>query len=139
MNNGTQKQEITNNPQKIKRNQIVLFRCNLEEKALNVDIAGYQDVWHELVLNGIGGATIEQAKRNMSWLEFNDWVKYRNKYGGLNTALRVINAIATLTTITANINSKHQFKINDFLDYDYKKATLDATQDNDLLGALLNW
>jgi len=33
MNNGTQKQEITNNPQKIKRNQIVLFRCNLEEKA----------------------------------------------------------------------------------------------------------
>ena len=33
---------------------------------------------------GVGGATIAQAQRNMSMVEFHSWCKYRAKYGTLD-------------------------------------------------------
>nr|WP_122711070.1 hypothetical protein [Pseudomonas viridiflava] len=43
---------------------------------------------HELVLNGIGGCTIADAKANISWSEVLAWSAYRDKYGSLNPMRR---------------------------------------------------
>ena len=45
--------------------------------------------WCELVLNGIGGRTIEEAKRNMSYSEAQVWMAYREQTGVLNVGQRV--------------------------------------------------
>lgn len=43
---------------------------------------------HELVLNGIGGCTIAEAKANISYSEVLAWSAYRDKYGTLNLGRR---------------------------------------------------
>lgn len=44
---------------------------------------------HELVLNGIGGCTIAEAKANISYSEVLAWSAYRDKYGTLNLGRRL--------------------------------------------------
>lgn len=34
------------------------------------------EVWHELVLNGIGGCTIREAKERIDYDEYRAWVAY---------------------------------------------------------------
>ena len=46
-------------------------------------------MWCELVLNGIGGATIAEAKVRMPQVELQTWVQYRRKHGGFNLGLRI--------------------------------------------------
>ncbi|WP_109512778.1 phage tail assembly protein T [Pseudomonas ovata] len=41
-------------------------------------------MFHELVLNGVGGRTIAEAKATISYAELLDWVAYRDKHGSLN-------------------------------------------------------
>lgn len=53
-----------------------------------------QEFWHELVSCGIGGKTVEEAKRNMSYSEFLDWCKYREHWGSLNIGMRIDRAVA---------------------------------------------
>lgn len=59
-----------------------------------------------MVLNGVGGRTIEEAKRNMSHAEFIQWVMYRNKRGSLFTGRRIEQSVANMMAIYANANSK---------------------------------
>lgn len=43
---------------------------------------------HELVLNGIGGSTIAEAKASISFAEVLAWSAYRDKHGSLNPMKR---------------------------------------------------
>ncbi|WP_122559706.1 phage tail assembly protein T [Pseudomonas viridiflava] len=43
---------------------------------------------HELVLNGIGGSTIAEAKANITYSEVLAWSGYRDKHGSLNPMRR---------------------------------------------------
>lgn len=48
------------------------------------------------MLNGIGGKTIEEAKRTITYDEYVDWCLYRKKYGCLNQSVRNDMAVARL-------------------------------------------
>lgn len=63
-------------------------------------------MWHELVLNGIGGHTIAEAQERISAAEFGRWVAYRKKRGSLHPGLRAEAAVATLSALTANLHRK---------------------------------
>lgn len=53
------------------------------------------------MLNGIGGATIAEAKERMAQDELQTWVQYRRKHGGLNLGLRIEQG-AALAAFCAN-------------------------------------
>jgi len=72
-------------------------------------------VWHELVLHGIGGNTIAEAKARLSYREFCDWLRYRNQRGTLNDGLRVEMMVGQFMALWANSKSKKaKFKAYDF-------------------------
>jgi hypothetical protein len=60
-----------------------------------------------LVLNGVGGRTVEEAQRNMSHAEFLSWVRFRNKRGSLFTGRRIEQMIASWMALYANAHSKN--------------------------------
>lgn len=67
------------------------------------------------MLCGVGGRTIEEAKRNLSYNEFCDWVRYRNMRGTLNLGLRTEWAVGQTLSVYANSKSKKKsFKLYDF-------------------------
>jgi hypothetical protein len=67
-------------------------------------------------MHGIGGRTIAEAKRQLSYAEFGMWVKYRQLRGSLNIGMRVERGSALLAAIYANSKSKNGgYKIFDFM------------------------
>lgn len=50
---------------------------------------------------GIGGRTIAEAKRNISWIEASRWKAYIDKRGTLNAGLRNEALIATVSMLIA--------------------------------------
>jgi hypothetical protein len=73
-----------------------------------------------LVLNGIGGRTVEEAKFNLSHVEFLDWVTYANSKGTLNLGLRVEYGLAMVCyLLTRGFKIKKEsgasFQVQDFL------------------------
>lgn len=46
-------------------------------------------MWHELVLNGIGGRTIAEAQERMTYAEAYSWYLYIRKHGSLNIGSRL--------------------------------------------------
>lgn len=70
-----------------------------------------------MVLNGIGGKSIEEAKQNLSHEEVCRWALYRQKRGSLNLGLRVERAAGLLAYMLANWHRKEgtePFTIHDF-------------------------
>lgn len=55
-----------------------------------------------MVLCGVGGSTIAEAKENISVAEYYEWVKYRNLRGSLSVVRRVEQAIGLLCSVVAN-------------------------------------
>jgi hypothetical protein len=45
--------------------------------------------WCELVLHGIGGATIEEAQERLTYAEARTWARFIGQYGTLNVGRRV--------------------------------------------------
>ena len=74
-------------------------------------------MWHELVLNGIGGRTIAAAQESISAVEFAQWVAYRNRRGSLNTGLRVEAGSAMMASLTAKLNRKKDSKAFSFYEF----------------------
>lgn len=78
---------------------------------------------------GIGGKTIEEAQRNISYEEFTRWVAYRNKRGSLHFGMRIEKSSALLSQIIANRyrkEGKEPFTIYDFAPYhDEPELTID--------------
>jgi len=80
-------------------------------------------------LCGVGGRTIEEAQRNISYEEFVRWAKYRNKRGSLNVGLRAEHDLAMIVQMFANRYRKEgsaPFTIYDFAPHlDEPEPTLD--------------
>ncbi len=72
------------------------------------------------MLNGIGGQTVEEAKFNMSHVEFLDWVAYANTKGTLNLGIRMEYGLAMVCyLLTRGFKLKKEsgaaFQVHDFL------------------------
>lgn len=68
-------------------------------------------MWHELVLCGIGGKTVAEAKANLSYREALNWFAYSRQRGGLRHTERLLATIATqINRLTGG-----QAEITDFL------------------------
>lgn len=74
-----------------------------------------EDIWHELVLNGIGGCTIAEAKQNITAGEFNSWIKYINKYGTINPTIRLEASSGQICYTIAKTNGARGVKPMDFM------------------------
>lgn len=78
-------------------------------------------------MHGIGGRTIAEAKERISHIEYLQWVRFRNKRGGLNFGFRTEVAIARLSSMFANAHSSAGgFTARDFAPHmDEPQLTLD--------------
>jgi len=68
-------------------------------------------------MNGIGGRTIAEAQERMSFTEYQTWLLYRQKYGGLNPMIRTEWGAALVSSVIANINRDKKtpaFSVEDF-------------------------
>lgn len=71
-------------------------------------------MWHQLVLHGIGGKTIAEAKENMSYGEYLDWCEYIRRRGSLDVGSRLEWAAAMISMIVNNSNGG-KAKMTDFM------------------------
>lgn len=55
-------------------------------------------MWHELVLHGVGGRTVHEAKQRMSYQEAMSWAAYIRKRGSLNWGMRLEAGFALIAT-----------------------------------------
>lgn len=89
--------------------------CRGQRRGKDEGLTIEDEFWCELVLNGIGGRTVAEAKERLSYLEYLQWIRFRNKRGSLNSGFRVEIAIAQLCALFANVNSKNgNYKLHDF-------------------------
>jgi hypothetical protein len=82
-------------------------------------------VWHELVLHGIGGCTIREAKERLTYDEAMSWFAYMQKRGSLNVGQRIEAATAVLSTqVNRALGGKAE--ITDFMPHwDQPEGNLD--------------
>lgn len=59
-------------------------------------------MFHQLVLHGIGGKTIAEAKANVDWVEAQRWLAYISKRGTLDVGTRLEAGFALLAYLIAN-------------------------------------
>lgn len=76
------------------------------------------DFWHELVLCGVGGKTVAEAKASMTWSEYLAWCQFRAKYGPLHVGMRVDRAVARAIANYFSANSKRRYSVLDFSPFD---------------------
>ena len=75
------------------------------------------------MLAGIGGRTVEEAKQRMTYAEFRDWLRFREKVGPLNHLQRLDYATALLASVV-NRSAGGKADPSDFLpEYDQTPAT----------------
>lgn len=68
-------------------------------------------------MSGIGGRTIAEAQERISVGEYQTWVKFRNRTGGLNPLLRAEWGAALISSVLANVNKSSKtppFRVSDF-------------------------
>ncbi|AUZ69092.1 phage tail protein [Citrobacter freundii complex sp. CFNIH6] len=99
-------------------------------------------MWCELVLNGIGGRTISEAQERLSFLEFQQWVQYRQKYGSLNPMMRTEWGAALISSVLANVNRSSNtpaFSITDFAPHIAAVERIAANEPISLQEAMRTW
>lgn len=57
------------------------------------------------MLAGVGGRTVEEAQQRMSYVEYLDWIAYRNRWGSFHQGMRIDRAVARVASMFAK-NSK---------------------------------
>ena len=71
------------------------------------------------MLAGVGGRTVAEAKRNLSWGEFQAWIKYREAHGPLSAQHRLEHGFAMVAhTVAGTVPRKRGTKapkLEDFL------------------------
>lgn len=77
------------------------------------------ELWHELVLAGIGGRTVAEAKDRVSWDEFFAWMSYRASHGPLHLHGRLQDGFARVAHTIASVAPRRQGarrpKLQDFM------------------------
>lgn len=71
-----------------------------------------------MVMCGIGGRTIAEAKSRLTYREFLSWCKFRSKRGSLHIGMRVERGSALLAALYANTHSKESYKLYDFMPHE---------------------
>ncbi len=66
------------------------------------ELTADDELWCELVLNGIGGRTIAEAQERISFTEFHKWLAYRQKRGSFHMGMRMERAGALIASFLAN-------------------------------------
>ncbi|MNE63112.1 hypothetical protein D3C76_103640 [compost metagenome] len=84
-----------------------------------------------MVLSGIGGTTIAEAKATLSYAEVLAWVAYRDKYGSLNLGRR-IELTGALIALQVNRGSGGKADLYDFMPHHVRPGT-------DLEQAMREW
>ena len=75
-----------------------------------MDINEEEEFFCELVINGIGGRTIAEAKANISNPELMLWRSYRKKYGSLFLGRRIEQAAGNMMAFYARNNTSEQYR-----------------------------
>lgn len=57
------------------------------------------ELWHELVLAGVGGRTVAEARERMQYTEFLDWLAYRRMRGSLSMPNRLESGFALIASL----------------------------------------
>nr|WP_277627096.1 hypothetical protein [Pseudomonas mosselii] len=84
-----------------------------------------------MVLNGIGGNSIAEAKATLSYAEVLAWVAYRDKHGSLNMARRN-ELTGALIALQVNRGSGGKADLYDFMPHHVRPGT-------DLEQAMATW
>lgn len=84
------------------------------------------ELWHELVLNGVGGRTVAEAKERMQYAEFIDWLAYRRMRGSLHVGTRLESGVALLASLISRACGGNASQL-DFMPHAEPPATSDAT------------
>lgn len=58
----------------------------------------------------------------MSYREFLDWIKYRNRWGPLHFGMRIDRAVARPSAVFAGMYSKGKIGFHDFSPYDVERT-----------------
>jgi len=58
----------------------------------------------------------------MSYREFLDWIKYRNRWGPLHLGMRIDRAVARPSAVFAGMYSKGKITFEDFSPYDVERT-----------------
>lgn len=86
------------------------------------------------MLHGVGGRTVEEAQRRMSYQEYLNWIRYRNKHGTISAGLRVEKTLAYVALKFASAYLKKpggaKFNLDDFLLFQHKQPDVEATPDD---------
>lgn len=74
------------------------------------------------MLNGIGGQTVEEAKANLSYVEYLDWAAYVNRRGSLNLGIRIEQGLAMVCLFLARgfkikKETGQAFELKDFMSH----------------------
>lgn len=84
-----------------------------------------------MVLAGIGGRTVAEARRNISWPEFQAWMQYRAKHGPLHTQPHIEHAAALVAYMVSSTvprgKGQRGAEYSDFLPK--RAATVEAAND----------
>lgn len=83
-------------------------------------------MWHELVLAGIGGRTVAEAKERMQYAEFTDWLTYHRMRGSFHLGTRLESGVALLASLISRACGGNASQL-DFMPHADPPATADAT------------
>lgn len=77
------------------------------------------------MLAGVGGRTIEEARRRLSWNEHQAWLQYRAKHGPLHLGKRLEDAAALIAQTVSNTIPRPKGstgpRLEDFMLYAFKE------------------
>lgn len=88
-------------------------------------------MWHELVLAGIGGRTVAEAKENVQYVEFLDWLTYRRMRGSFNLGNRLESGFALIAHLISRAAGGSATQVDFMPHADAKAATIE-----DVMGIL---
>lgn len=79
-----------------------------------------------MVLNQIGGNSIEEAQRKLTNKEVSIWMKYMREKGSLNIGIRVEQAVGLLSSMFEQVNSGGKVDLSKHFPNLYKKPVIDS-------------
>lgn len=79
-----------------------------------------------MVLNQIGGSSIEEAQRKLTNKEVSIWMKYMREKGSLNIGIRVEQAVGLLSSMFEQVNSGGKVDLSKHFPNLYKKPVIDS-------------
>lgn len=86
----------------------------------------WEEFWCELVLNGIGGRSIEEAQKTLSNSEVSIWMRFMKERGSLNIGGRIEQSVGLLSSMYEQVNSKDKVDISRHFPNLYQEKNIDV-------------